>query len=240
MQHASGGNYFRPFAMAENALDAWTLHVTAACGSARPCRLDGSLRTRRAQGPVLVRCKTREALKHSRYLRAALLVNLRRLARRTDKLDQMSRGLCLPAATHLGIASGKHLFDLEPTPSLPLKLTSSQPCSAAGFGCFGCMWWLQELGGWQRRGQLFGTLAMVDVIAATVADAAWLSIDEAERRFCDLSRRGRPCSRCMILVSCSGSCARLPQAFRTLGGSIRTCVASRTRTCAAAVATWPL
>ena len=45
--------------------------------------------------------------------------------------------------------------------------------------------WLQELGGWQQRGQLFGTLAMVDVIAAMVADAAWLSIDEAERRFCD-------------------------------------------------------
>ena len=96
--------------------------------------------------PVKTRCEKLEASKHSRYMRLTLLVNLRRLARRTDRLDQMSRGLCLPAATHLGIASGKHLFDLEPTPSLPLKLTPSQPCSAAGFGCFGCMWWLQELG----------------------------------------------------------------------------------------------
>ena len=152
----------------------------------------------------------------------------------------MSRGLCLPAATHLGIASGKHLFDIEPTPSLPLKLTSSHPCSAAGFGCFGCIWWLQELGGCQQRGQLFGTLAMVVVIAAMVAVAAWLSIDEAERRFCYLSRGGRPCSRRMILVSCSGSCARLPQAFRTLGGSMLTCVTSCARICAVAVATWPL
>ena len=103
--------------------------------------------THRLHVPVQVQCKTREALKHRRYLRKTHLVNMRRLARRTDKLDQISRGLCLPAATHLGIASGKHLFDLEPTPSLPLKLTSSHPCSAAGFGCFGCMWWLQELGG---------------------------------------------------------------------------------------------
>ena len=47
-------------------------------------------------------------------MRLTLLVNLRRSARRTDKLDQMPRALCLPAATHLGIASGKHLFDLEP------------------------------------------------------------------------------------------------------------------------------
>ena len=152
----------------------------------------------------------------------------------------MSRGLCLPAATHLGIASGKHLFDIEPTPSLPLKLTSSHPCSVAGFGCFGRRWWVQELGGWKRRGQLFGTFAMVAVVAAMVAVAAWLSIDEDEHRFCDLGRCGRPCSRCMILVSCSGSCARLPEAFWTLGSCILTCATRRTRTCAAAVATWPL
>merc|ERR1711924_100482 len=108
-------------------------------------------------------------------MRLALLVNLRRLARRTDKLDQMSRGLCLPAATHLGIASG--------------------------FGCFGCMWWLQELGEQQQRNQLFSTLAMVAVVAAAVAGACWLIIDEAERRFCDLGHCGRPCSRCVIFVS---------------------------------------
>ena len=130
----------------------------------------------------------------------------------------MSRGLCLPAATHLGSTSGKHLFDLEPALSLLLKLTSSHPCLAAGFGCFGCIWWLQELGGWQQLGQLFGTLAVIDVIAATVAGAAWLSIDEAERRLCGLGHRGRPCSRRMILVSCSGSCVRLPEAFWTLSG----------------------
>ena len=99
---------------------------------------------------------------------------------------------------------------------------------------------VQEVGGYLQRGQLFSTLATVGVIAAVVAVAAWLSIDEAERRFCDLDRRGRPCSRCMILVSCSGSCARLPQAFRTLGGLIRTYAARYTRTCAVAVMVCPL
>ena len=148
----------------------------------------------------------------------------------------MSRGLCLPAATHLGITSGKHLFDLEPALSLLLKLTSTQPCSATGFGCFGCRWWLQQLGEQQQRNQLFGTLTMVDVVAG----ACWLLIDESELRFCDVGRCGRPCSRCAIFVSCSGSCARLPEAFWTLGGCILACAARRTRTCAAAVAAWPL
>ena len=69
---------------------------------------------RRLQVPVKTRCEKLEALKPSRYMRLTLLVNLRRSARRTDKVDQVSRALCPPAATHLGIASGKHLFDLEP------------------------------------------------------------------------------------------------------------------------------
>ena len=92
---------------------------TAASGNAWPCRLDGRLRTRRAQAPVLVRCKTRNALKHSRYLRAALLANVRRLVRRTDKLDQVSRGLCPMAATHLALTFAEHLFEVEPS-LLPL------------------------------------------------------------------------------------------------------------------------
>ena len=52
-------------------------HVPSAAVSdvARPCGLDGSLRTRRAQGPVLVRSKTCEALERERYMRPALIVN---------------------------------------------------------------------------------------------------------------------------------------------------------------------
>ena len=133
------------------------------------------------------RLESRKPLKHSRYLRVTLLVNLRRSSGRTVKVDQMARGLCLPAAIHLGITSGKHLIGLELALPLLLKLTSTHPRSTTGFGCFGCRWWLQQLGGWQQRGQLFGTLAMVAVVAAVVAGAAWLSIDEAWLRFGDLA-----------------------------------------------------
>jgi len=69
-------------------------------------------------------------------------------------------------------------------------------------------------------GQLLGMLAAVCAVAATVAGAGWLVIDEAERRFCDLVSRRRPCSQRMILPSSRGSCAPLPQAFTTLEGCI--------------------
>ena len=42
--------------------------------------------------------------------------------------------------------------------------------------------------------------------------------DEAERRFRDLGGCCGPCSRYVMFVSCSGSCARPPAAFWTLGG----------------------
>ena len=61
----------------------------------------------------------------------------------------------------------------------------------------GCRWWLQELGGWQQRGQLFGTLATIHVVAAVVADAGWMIIDEAELRVCDLGGRADHRSRCV-------------------------------------------
>ena len=116
----------------------------------------------------------------------------------------------------------------------------TQPHSATGFGCFGCRLWLQQLGGLQQRGKLVGTLAVVGVIAAVVVGGAGLGIDEAERRFGDIGRRGQSCSQRVIGVSCIGSCPRLPKAFSTLGGLIRTYVTRHTRTCASAVAVCPL
>ena len=94
--------------------------------------------------------------------------------------------------------------------------------------------------GLQQRGKLFGTLAVVGGVAAVVVGDAGLRIDEAERRLCDLGRRGQPCSQRVIGVSCSGSCARLPKAFGTLGGLILTYAESCTRTCELAVAVCPL
>ena len=37
------------------------------------------------------------------------------LSKQASKVDQMARGLCLPASTHLIFTSGEHLFNLEPT-----------------------------------------------------------------------------------------------------------------------------
>ena len=83
-------------------------------------------------------------------------------------------------------------------------------------------------------------LAVVGVVAAVVVGDAGLGIDEAERRFGDLGRRGQSCSQRVMVVSCSSSCARLPQAFSTLGGCILTYAARCTRTCAVAVVVCPL
>ena len=121
-----------------------------------------------------------------------------------------------------------------------MKLTSTDPRSVAGFGSFGCRWWLHNLGGLQQRGQLVGTLPLVGVVAAAVVGVAGLGIDEAERRICNLGGHGQPCLQRMIHVSCSASCARLPEPFRTLEHSILACAARYTRTCAVAVAALPL
>ena len=77
---------------------------------------------------------------------------------------------------------------------------------------------------------------MVAVVAAVVAGACWMIIDESELRFRDLGGCGQPCA----VVSCSGLCARLPEAFWTLGGSILACVTRCARTYAVAVAALPL
>ena len=82
--------------------------------------------------------------------------------------------------------------------------TSTQPRSATGFGCFTCRWWLQQLGGQQQRGQLFGTLTTVGVAAAVVAGDDGLCMDEAELRFGDLGRYGRSCLQRVMLPKRSG------------------------------------
>ena len=106
----------------------------AASATARPCRIDGCSHTRRLRAPIFVRCESRDAFKHSRYIRLRSQVNLRKLAVEPVKVDQVARALCLPAATMHDFTSGKHLFELEPTCGPALKLTSTDRRSAAGFG----------------------------------------------------------------------------------------------------------
>ena len=50
--------------------------------------------------------------------------------------------------------------------------------------------WLQELGGEQQRGQLFGTLAGVHMAAAVVAGASIGRVGASEPRFSALAAHG--------------------------------------------------
>ena len=73
---------------------------------------------RRLHDPIKVRSRSRKALENKRYHRPTLIVNRRRSVRRTDKVHQMSGGLCLLATTHLVMTSGEHLLELEPSEAL--------------------------------------------------------------------------------------------------------------------------
>ena len=76
---------------------------------------------RRRYVPVKTRTESREAPERGRYMRLARLVNPRRSAPRVDKVDEVSSGLCPPAAIHRGITSGEHLF--HPRTAIPRALT---------------------------------------------------------------------------------------------------------------------
>ena len=63
------------------------------------------------------------------------------------------------------------------------------------------IWWLQQYGGQQQRGQLFGMLLVVRVVAAVLVRAIGEGSEAAERSFCGLVRVGQQCSRSVILAS---------------------------------------
>ena len=86
---------------------------TAASATAQACRLDGVTHTRRLRDPIQVRCKTRKAFQHSRYMRPTALVNLCRSTRRAGKVGHMSCAIGLTAATHLSYVPSEHPFMLE-------------------------------------------------------------------------------------------------------------------------------
>ena len=65
--------------------------------------------------PEKVRCKTRKALKHSRYMRVTPTVNPDTWQVETVKVDETSLALRPLDAFHLTFTSGKHLFTLERT-----------------------------------------------------------------------------------------------------------------------------
>ena len=213
---------------------------TAASVTAQPCRPDHDTVTRRLRVVVKTRCKTREAFQHSRYMRPTTLVNLRRSTRRAGKVEHMSCAIGLTSATHLRYMHSEHPFMLEIASSPLTKLPCSPPRTNRAFGRLDGKWWLQELGEQRQRCKLFGTLALVCVVAAVLARAPLGRAEATERRSCELDRLGCPCSQRVILPSLCVSCAPLLEAHGTLVGAILACVLRYARTCAAAVAALPL
>ena len=103
-----------------------------------------------------------------------------------------------------------------------------------------CIWWLQQHGGQQQRGQLFGALVVVRVVVAVLTSAIGSGPEVAERCFGDLVRVGQQRSRRVILPSSNGPFSPLHAWFRTLGGFVLACVTRCARKCANAVEVLPL
>ena len=83
-----------------------------------------------------------------------------------------------------------------------------------------CIWWLQQHGGQQQRGQLYLVLVVARLVAAALVRAIRHGLEAAERSFGDPVRAGRPCLWRVILPPSNGSCASLSSWFRTLDGSM--------------------
>ena len=190
--------------------------------------------------PVKVRCKTRKALKHSRYHRLTLSANPDTWQVETVKVDELTRALCLMDAFHLRFTSSKQLFMLEPTSVTTDEADSCISPLGRRFSLEWWMWWLQQLCGQQQRGELFGVHVVICVSAAVLANAIGRGMEAAERSFCGLVSVGRLCSQRVILPWPNGPFSPPPPWFRTLGGSVRACVTRYARTYANEVAALPL
>ena len=173
-------------------------------------------------------------------MRLTLLVNPDTWQVETVKVDEMSRALCLLDAFHLTFTYGKPLWMLEPA---SVTTAQAQTCiSRLGrrISLVWWMWWLQQQCGQQQRGQLFGVLLMVRVVAAVLVRAIREGSEAAERSICGLVHVGRLCSQRMILPSSSGPFSPPLPWFRTLDGCVLAFVTRCARTYAVAVAAWPL
>ena len=79
-------------------------------------------------------------------MRVTQIGNLRRSSCRTDKVDEMSGALRLPATTHRGMTSGKHPLELEPALRPRPTCTCSPQRLIRAFGRCAGKGWLQQLG----------------------------------------------------------------------------------------------
>ena len=196
--------------------------------------------THRLHDPVKVRYRTRKALENRRYRRSYASANPDTSQVETVKVDEMSRALCLLDAFHLTFTYGKPLWMLEPA---SVTTAQAQTCiSRLGrrISLVWWMWWLQQQCGQQQRGQLFGVLLMVRVVAAVLVRAIREGSEAAERSICGLVHVGELCSRRAILPSSNGLCASLHAWIRTLGGCVLACAPRCARTYAYELAALPL
>ena len=181
------------------------------------------MRTRRRYVPVQTPADSSCAFANGRDPRFAHHLNPDTSQVETVKVDEMSRALCLLDAFHLTFTYGKPLWMLEPA---SVTTAQAQTCiSRLGrrISLVWWMWWLQQQCGQQQRGQLFGVLLTVRVVAAVLVRAIREGSEAAERSICDLVHVGELCSRRVILASFNGSCTSLHAWFRTLGVSVLAC-----------------
>ena len=146
----------------------------------------------------------------------------------------------MPFTFDLAFTSGKHLFMLEPASVTTAQAHTCISPLGRRISMEWCMWWLQQHGGQQQRGQVFSVLVAVRVVTAVLVRAIGRGSEVAERPICDLVHVGQPCSHRMILPSSSGPFSPPPPWFRTFLGFILTCVTRCARTYAVAVAALPL
>ena len=93
----------------------------------------------------------------------------------------MSLALRLLDAFHLTFTSGKHLFMLERASVTTAEALTCIAPLVRRISLEWCKWWLQQHGGQQQRGQLFGVLVVVHVVAAVLVRAIGRGSEAAER-----------------------------------------------------------
>ena len=101
-------------------------------------------------------------------MRLTLLVNPDTRQVETVKVDEVSFALRLLDAFHLTFTSGKHLFTLERTSVTTAQAHTCISPLGRRISMEWCMWWLQQHGGQQQHGQLFGVIVVVRVVAAVL------------------------------------------------------------------------
>ena len=171
--------------------------------------------TCRLHVPIQARSDSSVALLHSRYMRIALIVNVLRSTRRTDKVDEMSHAFRLLATTHRGLTSGKHPLELEPSLRPALTFTCPPQRTIRAFRRCAGKGWLHQLCFQQQHDQLFCAMRIVDGQRVMGVSSYGKLGDEPEARLCDT-----PVCTVLVVVrspTCNGLHAGCMHGIRMVG-----------------------